>query len=163
MFVRGYLRASTKDQDASRARKHGVQDHGPPPEADGQTHPASSMRGKRHKFATGPSLKGPPSAGRRGNLAVALAAPTPADIHRPSNEAPGRTQDMARQCSQIHTRPLHRRILYRVSVSHANDVTSSARLAVASVRSTLRSTPLLHKRLYGNVLVTPVQAGVGLA
>src|SRR5829696_5508200 len=89
MFVRGYLRASTKDQDASRARKHGVQDHGPPPEAEGQTRPASSMRDKRHKFATGPSLKGPPSAGRRGNLVVALAAPTPADIYRPSNEARG--------------------------------------------------------------------------
>ena len=79
------------------------------------------------------TLKGPPSAGRRGNLAVALAAPTPADIHRPSNEAPGRTQDMARQCSQIHTQPLHRRVLYRVSVSHANDVTSSARAVATSV------------------------------
>jgi hypothetical protein len=67
------------------------------------------------------SLKGPPSAARRGNLAVAHAAPTPAGIQDPSDETPGRTQDMARPYSEICTRPLHGRVLYRVSVSHAND------------------------------------------
>src|SRR4051794_177670 len=87
---------------------------------------APSLADRSRRWQIGPitsagRLKGPPSAGRRGNLVVALAPPTPTGIQDPSDEAPGRTQDMARPCSQICTRPPHGRVLYRVSVSHAND------------------------------------------
>src|SRR5215210_7593423 len=57
-------------------------------------------------------LKRPPSPALRGTLAVALAAPTPTGIQDPSDQAPGCTQDMARPCSEIRARPLHRLILY---------------------------------------------------
>jgi hypothetical protein len=53
---------------------------------------------------------------------VALAAATPAGIDDPSNVAPGRTPSVAHQCSQIRDQPLHRRVLYLVSVLHANNI-----------------------------------------
>jgi len=68
------------------------------------------------------SLEGPPAAGHSNNFALVLArAAAPADSHHAPNQAPRRTQHMARQCSQIRTCPLHWRGLYRLSVSHANN------------------------------------------
>ena len=54
--------------------------------------------------------------------AVALATPTPAGLDDSPNVAPGRTPNMARQCSEIRDRPLHRRVLYLVCVSRASDI-----------------------------------------